>query len=515
MIDLLNGFKLKECLRRKLVLRQIGVFFWLGVSCFGVTAFSFAAEKPKGKSNSRETTNRSSIISIDSVSTQAPNPDALKSITSPSTLPKRFDGTLSYSFEIPFDKPGPRWQHVLVARQIGEAANKGILTFTVSVPIPYWAHSPQLSPDGKKLLFLYGDPSGSDGPNWLFILNLVSRQIVQGSSVASAGTRPTWSPNSRYVAYMDGITSRGEGAHNNLTLTVFDAETAKRHLIEEAADVYFSWTTQNTLLYMLISFSWEDEVARVKKRGVPDPVVSDISKAGSGNYKIQPSGIYETTPDGQKRHCVIENGGRPLPSPDNRWILFIGSTTLPKTKSGTETKAKVNSTPNPKEPPENPFDAEPDTPEPGKSVVSYCIYDRIEKKVSRIQASAVWEIDWVWSNNSDEIIGLKRTFSAPYKPTLLAFNAKSQERKTIGNIHILDLAADVKRSFNFALLSVSSDNQYAYMLIDEIGGPKVVGSSIFDTNTRLLALDLKTLKAASLLEIKNPSGTHWRSLKIP
>jgi hypothetical protein len=174
---------------------------------------------------------------------------------------------------------------------------------------------PIISPD-RSFIALRDQSSGySATPLW--ILNTETGKCSQVPVAPFRYAFVSWSPDSRYLAYVRGgssrggllITEAGETIYGGpLELVVCDWRAGKEFLVATSDSLSgpFHWTGAHTLVYGL--------------QAAPDKV------NGNPKSKIAPRpDVYKFSPDTQQSRLLFKDGYHPVPSPDGEWIAFYGS----------------------------------------------------------------------------------------------------------------------------------------------------------------------------------------------
>ena len=203
-------------------------------------------------------------------------------------------GRLVYCAVMPVPPEGGMTPYALI-RSLGPRASAGDL------PTPYrlWtsvdAYSPSISVSGRYVLVRNGDLADYHNPyHSVLLIDTVGSQWwvlpdwVDGDSF--------WSSDGRRIAY---LATSGRAAGSPHSLAVFDLVTGRRRLIippsgkDSAYPADPAWSG-GELLYT----AWIDRPRELA--------------------------IWECHPDGSGRRQLIPNARVPIPSPDGRWIAFIG-----------------------------------------------------------------------------------------------------------------------------------------------------------------------------------------------
>lgn len=240
-----------------------------------------------------------------------------------------FDGCLAYSFDVlatGFEQNGTLTYLALEAIHLQNSAPIREQFYTVEKSANQRqdvkfgvVFDPQFSPDGKYILFKFGD-TGTYGAYNLYVLDIKSNVVKMISKRKLSYRRTLWSPDSKYVAYVagsdaQGLVTQGEFSLGALRLYACQWEVAEERLVVENDTIRgsFAWATPHTLLYGVLP----DET--------PDSNRAE-NKQGESQKGIAPRpNIYEYSVEQGKSRLLIKDGYRPLASADGQWIAFFGS----------------------------------------------------------------------------------------------------------------------------------------------------------------------------------------------
>jgi Tol biopolymer transport system component len=225
------------------------------------------------------------------------------------------DDEIAYCGEIPL-KEYPAYQKILSLHRVSKTPDSSFGTsyrFITNLGVVF---DPQFSPNKQLVMIKVGWPYERHGQYSIHLLDLRTGKLSRGPSEYDdkgqdflAYRKAYWSPDSSKIAYIRGGDADGNQYSSNypLRLYVYDIKSNKDHFIAQGLLVkYVKWTSVNSLMFSTI----------------------DQSKHGITNYDkdifpMRPS-IYEVAKMDNKASLVIGNGFDPLPSPDNKRIVFYG-----------------------------------------------------------------------------------------------------------------------------------------------------------------------------------------------
>lgn len=203
----------------------------------------------------------------------------------------------------------------------------------------YEVFTPMLSPDRRYILFKFGDIWKQHEMYWLYVLDTQTNKLSLVSNKRLAYNFVSWSPDSNYIAFIEGGDSSGNTveytAEQNvyfgpLKLYVCDWRKEKSYLVasNDTLSGPFSWFAPHTLLYGALSTEgqkvleeqklkrWQDQEKVDNKTPVTQPQQTAI---------IPRPDVYEYSVEEESSKLIIKDGYHPTPSPDGKWIAFYGS----------------------------------------------------------------------------------------------------------------------------------------------------------------------------------------------
>lgn len=240
-----------------------------------------------------------------------PQSDPLQTLATQSV-----NGTLAYATNIRY-MAVPAAPSFFVFHAAG-FSSPGVDPAAASVTYPLQAASkvfdPQFSPSGNALIFKVGDSEGGFGSFAICLWDFRAKKVSVISADQKeyiASRRVYWSPQSDQIAYVTGGDEDGiESSQSDpVRLYVYHLRSRKTSFIAQNVSAsYLSWTSQGTLLY-------------VGKTEAVDP-------AETGTSLPHHCDLYEISSAGGESRKVLTDASdeacNPAPSPDGRWIAFLG-----------------------------------------------------------------------------------------------------------------------------------------------------------------------------------------------
>lgn len=180
----------------------------------------------------------------------------------------------------------------------------------------YAVHSPQFSPDGQSVVFKAGEVVSDITSFDLYILDLRTQRIRFVTDRRVAYKYVSWSPDGRYLAYVEGGDDVGGTAFyvanqeiplGPRTLYVCDLKTNTEISVVQNDTVSgpFRWIAPHTLLYSLLAEHQPQNKQKTKAVARPS--------------------IFEYDAATRQSSLIIPDGHLPHPSPDSNLMAYFGS----------------------------------------------------------------------------------------------------------------------------------------------------------------------------------------------
>ncbi|MCW3054880.1 MAG: putative WD-repeat containing protein [Chthonomonadales bacterium] len=402
--------------------------------------------------------------------------DPLKAFT---TDPEAPSGLLAYPAHIGENKTD-YVDNFLAIRAIGPGKTPGSDTvFQYQSSSGGTLFYASISPDQRYIAFNYGEYSGYGSAYALQIWDRKNRTLLPGPPEVLRAWDHTWSPDSKKIAYIHGGDASGhppsglesvpESEH--VRLCVFDLETRKRVVIVKGdAAVSMAWTPQGKLLYT----------------------------APSSDHRSL--SIYETGANGGPPREIVSHGRTPIPSPDNRWIAFLGET-LPASRASRHA---------------------PHLPVPSSGLY---LYERRTGKRIRIRAG-LSGVGAMWAPDSKRLVMIEETYRHLDKDRgqgtahVKLVDIATLQRRPVALLTATDIQylpqSHPEDEHQFRPVSVSPDGNWACFKVLEFA-EQIQGSFIMHYS--LQGVHLKTGKTLQLAQTACSSGSSleldWRFTPNP
>ena len=200
------------------------------------------------------------------------------------------------------------------------------------------AYDPQFSPDGRYVLFKFGESMSFNGGYRLYVLDTATNSTKLVSEKYLSYAFVSWSPDSNYIAFVEGGDAEGgifalSSYIGPLSLFVCNWRTGKEYMVTGNDTIRgpFFWRKPHTLLYGVLSEKGQKELmehedaSSANENGQKDKG----GKAQLGaikTVKLEPRpDVYEYSIEKRSSKLLFHDGYRPVASPDGKRIAFFGS----------------------------------------------------------------------------------------------------------------------------------------------------------------------------------------------
>ena len=369
-------------------------------------------------------------------------------------------------------------QRFIAIRDVKSAglSNGDVKTRFFDVGAPFWLYDFKFSPDGQYTTLKVGVPFG--GNYGFFLWNLQTQTVTAGPKVPLRFPRLSWSPNSKYIAYVQGGDEAGSTWNSSQTvgLYVFDVDKGTSTLVAQsksAADL--NWTNNNTLIY-----STQKEVT-----------ASSESAGDLRSPSRLASSIFEFDVTKNESQLVLKGGSQPLPSPGGKWILFRADKDFIEALQKAEPKKQ---------------DAQM---RKGAFVSPWYLMNVDNKHYYNVPLNVRSYSDLIWTPDDEDIVELVRLEDGK-TAKLNIVNATSQQKSSLTSV----TAQRNSRNDAFveiSLFSISKSGKFILVATTESGDIQPEGG-LLDGYGFLLAVERDTGKIYRLVDSKNVTGFDFREI---
>lgn len=343
------------------------------------------------------------------------------------------------------------------------------------------------SPNHEIILLMQRDLGQDLNAFRFYFWNSITKQLQPGPSSGINRSSAHWSPDSQYLAYIEGgdIDRQEKLGSKPLTLQVYSLATQKSRQISENPEVPdYVWTRQQTLLY-------------TQKENKPGIIPL--------TYARERPSIFESPISGGSQALVIENGLAPSPSPDGKYILFTGWPDPAEEAKAAQAAAAAGKV--------------------YQSPYGLYLYNRALKKRRLVAAITGNEppFNVLWSKNSRQfwIIGDRYHHSPALRNGTGGKGDAGEEEEPVSTVQVSDLKVQEVAVFraseaavrpgsklSFYPVGVSNNEQFMYFRSTELQDPGPQSSS-YDTIVTLHALRLSDSSDQMIWKVKNLDGYDW------
>lgn len=362
-------------------------------------------------------------------------------------------------------------------------------------------YGPLLSPNGRQILLRYGE--GYDFSDYLFAVFDLEHNSTRVLGPHARYYSASWSPTGRYIAYMNGGDSDGNNTVTiptdppnilsvPLSFQVFDLQTGRdqRVITNDTLTGPFAWKDANTPVYAVLS----PEAQRIVKE--------QNTKRGKTMKKVTPptDSVKELAPqpnifafnlNQSENRMLLQDGYRPLPSPDGSWIAFFGSQNV-----------------------EKPIPLRPEwTAISTGSALCVAQADGKQRLVLNLFADypeMLWRKDNLHLLTIENIEGRKDR--SKFEGTLKEWNAKTGRFRIVTVLHAYDTGTPDYSLFDpkFRFISISQDGVSAFVVVNENKGDAPHASNL--KVSTLESVNLESGDVTVIARVKGSFGTRidWR-----
>ena len=175
---------------------------------------------------------------------------------------------------------------------------------------------PLFSPDGRYILFKFGEPWNIENRYLLYVLDTKTNNLYSRLSGSLAYDFVSWSPDGNYIAFIQGGDRDGNTTVlfdqyiGPLKLSVWNWRTGKEQVIVENDSVRgsFSWSFPHNIFYSVL------------------PTVS-LPQNGTKPSSVNRPNIYQHSVETGRSVPLFKDGYLPTLSPNGQLIAFFGSQT--------------------------------------------------------------------------------------------------------------------------------------------------------------------------------------------
>lgn len=391
-------------------------------------------------------------------------------------------------------------------------------------PAPRFLLHPLFSPDGRYILFRYGDLGTTTPESHLYVLDTKNNDVHLVSSRPVNYALVSWSPDGNYIAYMENGDYQGRLEEirgsaidylGPLRLYICNWRTGQEYLVRTNDNLNgpFYWIGSHTLVYDSLS-QVQQELGQPPREPGNRPV-SPPKSQGTGGQKAQkdhPAGhsntlksapppglpaaplrpnIYAYSVETGQSRLLIKDGHRAVPSPDGQWIAFYGSANV-----------------------KQPYPLQDSWERGSLEGMSLCVARRDGS--GRIAFNPVHSVypQIQWLPDSRHFLTIAQTeFSPGAAAEITEWNLDTQGFRRVATLSAKDYQ---KSSYSpvsptFRAVSTARDGSELYVVKFENVGEvvKSIIDRVYVNMFSLQRINLKTGEVTTIAQVKNADGIDW------
>lgn len=366
-------------------------------------------------------------------------------------------------------------------------------------------YDPQFSPDGRYVLFKFGDPTSMNGKYRLYVFDTHTNDLKLASGKYLSYRLVSWSPDSNYIAFVEDGDAAGapflfSAYVGPLHLFVCNWRTGEERLVVSNDIVRgpFSWLSPHTLLYGLLSEQAQDLI--VQRHNAEENKLSqgqqhkDNKQMPSKITKLEPRpNIYSYSFENRTSKLLFKDGFLPVPSPDRQQLAFFGS-----------------------ENPEKPYPLHlgwEDSPQ--GAALSVARFNGLER-TSINEEGGMYPFTF-WLPDNRHLLTVKQLkYSPNAQAEVKKWNTMTQRFQRVALLEAKDYIklprSIVEPQFHPLLINDSGDALFIY--ITEYTGLSSDSDYLTEKGS-LKLVDLSTGNVTTLIETKNDLGMDWHEDAAP
>ncbi|MBV9867823.1 MAG: hypothetical protein JO316_20920 [Abitibacteriaceae bacterium] len=401
-----------------------------------------------------------------------------------------------------------------LALHIVEPTTVSTLTYQVNEPVnpgpeidaqgARIAFDPQFSPDGRYVLFKYGEPISEDGTYRLYVLDIITNSLSLASDKYLTYRVVSWAPDSNYIAFVEGGDADGRDFFHDLYngplhLYVCNWRTGEAHLAvsNDILKAPFSWLAPHTLLYGILSEQGQKIVVERLKammEGTNQKQQSHANRQAQVNAAkanvVQPEprpNLYAYSFENQTSKLLFKDGYLPAPAPDGQHLAFFGS-----------------------EHPEKPYPLRYGWEEsPQGASLAVARLDGSQRIALNVEGDDYPSIFWLPDNQ--HFLTFEQMKPSPNaQAEVRNWDVKTRHFKRLALLQAKDYTQAPRRGVEpqFSPRRLSSNSDTLFVCVTEFTG-RNPGSAFVNETSSLEAVEVNTGKVTIIAQAKDDDGVDW------
>jgi Tol biopolymer transport system component len=355
---------------------------------------------------------------------------------------------------------------------------------------------PLLSPNGRYILFKFGDPWNSFGKYQLYVIDTQTNTLKLASDKSLSYNLVSWSPDGNYITFIENGDRRGGTTQLDyyvgpLKLYICNWKTGKDYLVasNDTLSGPFNWIAPHTLVYGALSAEGQKIFDKQKIRTDQEKIVTSKVKPADKPVAVPRPNIYAYSVEKDQSRLLIKDGYWPNPSPDGQMIAFYGSETPDKQlplSDGWQREAQG-------------------------AALSVARIDGTERiALTREQGAYPFLL---WLPDGRRLLTQQQIKDSPNaQAEIKEWNIQERRFRIVATLNAKDFrkisSSSVSPSFHSPSISQDGTKLFAFIL-EAIGQNDQ--SSFLDVLKSLQSVDLMTGIGTVVAQTKNDSGVDWHS----
>ena len=374
---------------------------------------------------------------------------------------------------------------------------------------------PQFSPDGRYILFKFGDIS-SPGIYRIYIFDTQTNQTTLACPLYLSYYALSWSPDGRYIAFAQGgepdprIYDNGRFYQGKLQLTICNWRTGETYPVINSDTLRgpWNWKAPHTLLYGALSPQDESFLHDpLYEKGVDfvqgQPKGWERLRGGAKRKPVTP-GVYEYSVETRRSHLLCQDAYLPVLSPNGEYLASFGSA---------DTAFPFALTPAWRDAPAGVFVVvtKADGTDIHTDATNKATNPKSSKRTVLSQHSGAYPV-LLWLPDNRHLLVLQQVASSPHaRLEIKEWDVNTAKSRLVATLTANDPGEENSRSDNdpmFQPLGLNEDGTHLMVQVDEyysLGENR--GYLNIDT---LRDIDLQTGIVTSVGQVKDTQGLDWQ-----
>ncbi len=357
------------------------------------------------------------------------------------------------------------------------------------------AFDPMFSPDGRYVLFKFGQRQSSSAVYFFYVLDTQKNTLKSVSDRVVAYKFALWSPDGKYIVFVEGGDKYGgtRDAFSHyigpLRTYIVDWRTGKEHLVVENDTIFgpFSWIAPHTLLYGVLDVPGQwllDSLLFPKEEKRTDKATATKKAPATPRPNI-----YEYSLETSKSQLIIKDGYRPTPSLNGQRIAFYGSedpaNSLPLTSVSTWRDA------------------------PQGAALTVAQRDGTKRMALNIEGGFYPYVQWL---KGEQLLTVQPIKDSPDAEAVVKeWNLQTQQFREVATLKAKDYKELHIDASKFYPVALKTDESALIVLVSEVTGVSK-DRPLLTVVKSLQSVELRTGVVTPLVQISGISGIDWHEV---